>query len=326
MKEERHYLESAAGLMADFVGSETCATWFPETEGLDQDQQADQPLLVTDNSRLPEGAREWAQVLVPLRLSRGDLCYTVLGRRRGGRRYLSGDLNALGRLAAAVVEQMERFRANQMQRLVSRAELRALQAQINPHFLFNALNAVYGTIPREARDARRIVLNLADVFRYFLRPGKTFVPLSEELQIVRAYLEIESLRLGARLQTEIDADEATLAATIPALSIQPLVENAVKHGIARQSGPGTVQVRIRESAPGIHVEVSDTGEGFGEGGETAGGEGFGVGLENVRQRLKLCYGPEVELHVHSGPGGTTVGFDVPCAQPSIPRADRGAAG
>ena len=84
-----------------------------------------------------------------------------------------------------------------MNRLVSQAELRALQSQINPHFLFNALNTLYGTIPREAAAARRMVLNLAGIFRYFLQSDKTFVTLAKEIEIVRAYLEVEQSRLGA---------------------------------------------------------------------------------------------------------------------------------
>src|SRR6202051_4312926 len=119
----------------------------------------------------------------------------------GWRRYLSEDLRALNHLTRIVAEEVERFRAAEMQRLVSQAELRALHSQINPHFLFNALNTLYGIIPREAAGARRTVLNLADIFRYFLQSDKILIPLSEELKIVRAYLEIERLRLGPRLQT-----------------------------------------------------------------------------------------------------------------------------
>src|ERR1700739_3984351 len=106
-----------------------------------------------------------------------------------------------------------------MQRLVSQAELRALQSQMNPHFLFNALNTLYGTIPRESSSARRMVLNLAEIFRYFLQIDKTFVPLSEEIQIVRAYLEVEQSRLGNRLKMDIQVDDAALDVPIPVLSI-----------------------------------------------------------------------------------------------------------
>src|SRR5262249_52296022 len=142
------------------------------------------------------------------------------------------DLDALARTAIEVAEQVEKLRQQEMHRLVNQAELRALQSQMNPHFLFNALNTLYGTIPREATEARRIVLNLADLFRYVLRSNKTVVPLAEELQIVRAYLEVEQLRLGERLHVEIQMDDSALNVPIPVLSVQPLVENAIKHGVA----------------------------------------------------------------------------------------------
>jgi len=119
---------------------------------------------------------DWAQALVPLRLSSEDVQYLVLGRRKGGRRYLSEDLKALNRLAATVVEQIDRLRNLEMQRLVTQAELRALRSQINPHFLFNALNTLYGIIPKEAPDARNTVINLADIFRYFLQTEKMLIP------------------------------------------------------------------------------------------------------------------------------------------------------
>jgi hypothetical protein len=100
---------------------------------------------------------DWAQAVVPLRLSSEDVQYLVLGRRRGGSRYLSEDLKVLNRLAATVVEQVDRLRTSEVQRLVTQAELRALWSQINPHFLINVLNTLCGIIPKEARDARNIV-------------------------------------------------------------------------------------------------------------------------------------------------------------------------
>ena len=120
--------------------------------------------------------------------------------------------------------------------------MKALHAQINPHFLFNSLNALYGTIPRTAEGARRTVLNLADVFRYFLQTGGTTIPLSEELRIVKAYLEIEQLRLGDRLQVNLDIDPAALSVLVPPLCIQPLVENGIRHGVAAKPGPGAIAV------------------------------------------------------------------------------------
>jgi len=188
----------------------------------------------------------WAEIELPLRFSRGDTFTLLLGRRRGSRRYLAEDVNLLRSLTGLVIEQVERLRANQLQHLAHEAELRALQAQVNPHFLFNALNTLYGTISRESFEARRLVLNLADLFRYCLQRDRTLIPLGEELEIVQAYLEIESLRLGDRLTFEVTATAATRGAKIPVLSVQPLVENAIKHGISRLSANGCVQVIASE--------------------------------------------------------------------------------
>src|ERR1035438_3773508 len=127
----------------------------------------------------------WAEAVVPIRLGQEDSKLIALGRRQGGQRYQGEDLDALGRAAAEIAAKVESLRQQEMNRLVSQAELRALQSQINPHFLFNALNTLYGSIPREASAARRMVINLAEIFRYFLQSDKTFVPLAEEMQIVR---------------------------------------------------------------------------------------------------------------------------------------------
>jgi LytS/YehU family sensor histidine kinase len=214
------------------------------------------------------------------------------------------------RLGVAIVEQVERFRAEELRRLVSQAELRALQAQINPHFLFNALNTLYGVIDGRSRTARRMVLNLAEMFRYFLQGDRTAIALSEELRIVEAYLEIEALRLGDRLKTELTISESARATLIPILSIQPLVENAVKHGIAAKQEPGLVSVRAENVAAGLRVTIEDTGVGI-ERSRTRSQNGIGLGLENVRRRLALSYGSAADLQIQSSDAGTTVTFLIP---------------
>ncbi len=256
-----------------------------------------------------------AEVQLPLRFSSGDAHSLILGSRRGGRRYRSDDLEDMRRLGTAVVEQVERFRAEELKRLVNQAELRALQAQINPHFLFNALNTLYGTIDRGSRDARRMVINLAEIFRYFLRGRQALIPLSEEIRIVEAYLEIETLRLGDRLETELFIGSSAKSTLIPILSIQPLVENAVKHGVARKQGRGRVSVKAEKVPAGLRVTVEDTGVGF-ERSQTRPQDGAGLGLENVRRRLALCYGPAAELTIQSSGAGTTVSFLVPDPPPA----------
>jgi two-component system LytT family sensor kinase len=261
------------------------------------------------------------EVVVPIGYFQGEKRYICLGARRGGRRYLSEDLDVLARLAACVGEQMEHIRGAEMHRLVTQAELRALQAQINPHFLFNAFNTLYGIIARENSSARRMLLNLSEIFRYFLQSDKAFVPLEEELKIVRAYLAIEELRLGDKLRIAIDVDSDALRESVPVLSIQPLVENAVKHGVAARSQGGTVRIRAKREAEGVHIIVQDSGPGFAA---TAAGSRnhAGVGLDNVSRRLVLCYGSDAGLRIDSGADGTMVSFIAPC-EPVSAQSSRG---
>jgi two-component system LytT family sensor kinase len=248
-------------------------------------------------------------VIVPLRLSGAVDRFIFLGRRQGGRRYLSEDLQVLSEIAVATREQIEHYRESELRQLVSQAELRALQSQINPHFLFNAFNTLYGVIPREAKGARQTVLNLADLFRYFLRPEKSLLPFEEELKIIQAYLEIERLRLGDRLRVELDVDPQAAAVRIPILSVEPLIENAVKHGVARSAEGGLVRLEAHVTDEGLRISVLDTGAGFSAPSES---QGAGVGLENVTRRLELFYGSGLEID--SQPGHTRVSFLVPASK------------
>jgi hypothetical protein len=279
-----------------------------------QELELHQPALAGElpDSRLLLADRD-VEVVAPLRLT-GETKFLLFGRRPGGRPYLSEDLEALGRLIEQVSEHVTHYRDLELRRLVSQAELRALQSQIHPHFLFNALNSLYGIIPKQAAGARETVLNLADILRYFLQGEKTWIPLEEELNIVRAYLEVEKLRLGDRLQVEMNVDPSAVRRRIPMLSLQPLVENAVKHGVARQAAGGTVRVFVGFGEDRMTVKVSDTGPGFPT--ARSQGGGLGVGLENVERRLRLCYGADCALRIVSGPGETHVGFTAPAGQPA----------
>jgi two-component system, LytTR family, sensor kinase len=304
IRDETEYLLQAAAELGRFMGADTSVVDDPKLWHLDLRR----PVLV---GQLSHGRAELEdqgiEVIVPLRFASGDARYALLGRRSGGRRYLSEDLLALGRAASLVVEQIEQFRESEMRRLVSQAELRALQSQIHPHFLFNALNTLYGIIPRDAKGARDTVLNLADILRYFLETGKTFLPLDQELHIIKAYLAVEKLRLGDKLRVEIDVDPDALHVPIPILSIEPLIENAVKHAIAPKLEGGVVRLRAHLEANALHVTVSDTGTGF----RTAGGAKTGVGLENVTRRLQLCYGAESQINIQSDATGSSVSFSIP---------------
>jgi two-component system LytT family sensor kinase len=242
--------------------------------------------------------------------------WLTLGRRAGGRRYLSEDLEAMAAMAALLRSGLAQYREIELKRLVSDAELKALQAQIHPHFLFNAMNTLYGLIPREAQGARNTVLNLSDMLRYFLRAGETLIPLEEEMRIVRAYLEIEGLRLGAKLKVVIETEPATLRAKVPALSVQPLVENAVKHAISPNPEGGNLRVTARlVDGDAVEVSVVDSGGSFPP--DSRSPHGLGVGLGNVRKRLKLHFGEGSVVSVETSHGETAVRFRVPLAAPQF---------
>jgi LytS/YehU family sensor histidine kinase len=136
--------------------------------------------------------------------------------------------------------------------------------------------------------------------------------VEEELRIVRAYLEIEELRLGPRLRTGIDVDETVLKASIPALSIQPLVENAVKHGVAARTGNGFVRLAIKKEENRVAISISNSGECDRR---ILSDSGKGVGLANVRRRLALCYGEETCIELNVKDGLTTFSFKLPLKQP-----------
>lgn len=311
---EPDYLAAAAKAIAEFLSASRfevrLVETVPDAGGISP--LFERALAVLDHPG--SGEPKWVQATVPLRFSRGDAHLLLLGARRGGRRYLSEDLETLDRLASIVTEQVERMRGAEMQTLVSQAELRALQAQINPHFFFNALNTLYGVIARENSAARRLVLNLAGLFRYSFAVNSGLSPLAEEIRIVRAYLEIEELRLGSKLSTELDIDESVLGVEVPVLSIQPLVENAVKHGVACRQGDGFVRLSIGKEGDSIFVSIANSGAFFESGSDE---RGHGIGMANVRRRLTLCYGIGSDLEVSTVDEITTVRFLLPLPKLSV---------
>lgn len=325
VRDEEAFLNWVANRLAAFIRTAD-SEWLTFAEaGI---SNLDYPVLADQEPWLARDPRfNWAEAVVPVRLAQGDIRYLLLGRRHGGRRYLSEDLRSLNHLSSIVSDEVDRFRAAEMQRLVAEAELRALHSQINPHFLFNALNTIYGIIPREAAGARRTVLNLAEIFRYFLQSEKVLIPLSEEVKIVKAYLEIERLRLGPRLETLIDVDKAAEQTLIPVLSIQPLVENAIKHGLSRRSGEGWLKLTAHLAHGSVEIAVEDFAASPAADLPEA-PAGAGVGLANVSRRLQLCFGPEVELKMKRSDYGARVQFSVPVSNgtASLRALARGRAG
>jgi len=195
---------------------------------------------------------------------------------------------------------------------LAEAQLRALQSQLNPHFLFNALNGIVTLIEKDRLQAQRMVVRLADLLRATLKAGeRQEVPLAQELDITARYLEIEQARFADRLDVvwEVSAPGDAL---VPAFALQPLVENAIVHGIAPAVGGGTVRIGATPENGRLLLTVADTRSGEGRRGSNAGGTGAGVGLANLRARLARLYGGEAELVLvpHSA-AGTTATLRIP---------------
>jgi two-component system LytT family sensor kinase len=224
----------------------------------------------------------------------------------GTRRLLSEDLQMLRSLASVFGFMLETVRLQhkrQEQELVaqglrlqtSRSELKALRAQINPHFLFNALNAIASLIHTDPARADEAVEQLAEVFRYTLRRSDSeWAPLDQELTFARAYLDVEQARFGSRLSCVIDSDHQPPPPLVPSMLLQTLIENAVKHGVSQTRGPGRIEVIVRTTASEIVVEVRDNGPGPGTT-PTLAREGTGFGLRSVRERLAGHFGARAEL-------------------------------
>jgi signal transduction histidine kinase len=234
----------------------------------------------------------------------------TLSPRANSLPYLSDDRNLLQSLARTlgVVLENVRFREREehLRDLASRAELKALRAQINPHFLFNALNAIAGLIHTRPELAEETVEQLAEVFRYTLRKSeKEWVRLDEELEFVAAYLRVEEARFGARLQVKISVDADAAAIPVPAMSIQPLVENAIKHGASTVEGQGKVSLRVTVNLDAMCIEVCDNGPGFPAGFSLA-APGNGHGLRNIAERLSGYYGDSARISWEKQVEGTMV--------------------
>ena len=183
---------------------------------------------------------------------------------------------------------------------LAEARLLALQARIRPHFLFNSLTAVLSLIRSEPRRAERALEDLADLFRVLLREERRVVRMSEEISLCQRYLEIETLRLGQRLQVKWQVDDALLDVAVPPLILQPLVENAVHHGIEPASEPGLVTISVRSLGRQVEVEIiNPLVEGQTQ---PPGRAGNHMALDNVRERLALQFDFEARLETEQLPG------------------------
>ena len=243
-----------------------------------------------------------------------------------GRVYDSQDLaqaELLGARAALAIDNARHFmeahetrdralRAAQLESQLAQARLETLRAQLNPHFLFNALNTIAMLVRRNAgQEAIRGVVSLSELLRKVLAgTGAIEVALRDELGVIEHYLGIEQLRFGSRLKVRIAADPETLDALVPSLVLQPLVENAVRHGIAQSREGGTVEVRCRRANGSLIINVRDNCIGLPEGWDplTSGG----IGLANTRERLLRLYQRDQRFDVRNAPdGGALATISIP---------------
>jgi len=201
--------------------------------------------------------------------------------------------------------------------LVTKAELDALRARVSPHFLFNTLTTIAALTRTDPARAHDLVVDFAAYFRDSLAPHSEFVSLDEELEHVEQYLRFEHARFTG-LHVAFEVDPRARVALVPVLSVQPLVENAIGHGLTPKGGRGTVRIGARPDGDGTEIVVSDDGVGFSPGSVVP--RGNGIGLDNVNQRLTKLFGAASGLRVSSRPGaGTTVAFHVPAVLPAAAR-------
>ncbi|AHF06336.1 histidine kinase [Desulfitobacterium metallireducens] len=250
-----------------------------------------------------------AAVVVPLH-SQGKVVGTVkLYETKDG--HLSPDLIrlALG-MAQLLSLQIELAELDHQAKLATEAQLDALQAQINPHFFFNVLNTIIATSRTNPNRARRLLIYLSEFFRWAMKSKGTLIPLEEELKFVHTYLILEKARFGRKLQVKSQIPKELMKAVIPRLSLQPLVENAVKHGITPKIGKGTVWIQAEVKESELYFYVRDDGMGIpqerlSEVLKPGVGSGNGVGMANVHERLRGLYGEEYGLQIESVLGQET---------------------
>ena len=198
-------------------------------------------------------------------------------------------------------------RALELEVLSREAELKALRAQLHPHFLFNSLNSISALVTRDPEGARRLCVLLADFLRQSLTlGGRESIPLGQELDLAQKLLSIEAVRFGPRLRYRIEADEAARACHVPPLILQTLVENAVTHGIAHLLDGGELRLSAARLEDRLKIAIENPRDP-----DAPRSRGAGVGLENVRRRLEALYGGEARLAVHAETEAFGVGLSLP---------------
>jgi signal transduction histidine kinase len=253
----------------------------------------------------PGGFRQWYPRLLIAGFHSGVIAYwVVLGVQAGARYYR--ELHAREQEALRL-----ELHASELNAQLVRAQLNTLKMQLQPHFLFNTLNAIVVLVRQQkGREAEETLARFSDLLRLVLDDlDADEVPLSRELEYLRLYLAIEQVRFSDRLSVAISIDPAVLDAAVPHMGLQPIVENAIRHGIGRRAAAGSIEIRAARAGDAVQVTVTDDGPGFPPSSAPA---GRGIGLANTRARLEQLYGAAARLEIASGNrGGASVTMIVP---------------
>jgi two-component system, LytTR family, sensor kinase len=258
-------------------------------------------------------------VVAPLTV-RGERVGSLAAFYARGRRIRPEDTRVVGDAAQLVSAQLELAAVEEQEERLAQAELRALRAQISPHFVYNALAAVAGYIHSRPEEARELLTDFAEFTRYAFRRERPYVTLADELHYVEKYLNLERARFGDRLTVRLAVAPEILPAVVPVLSLQPLVENAVRHGIEGAGGGVTIEIMGQDLGTDALVTVRDDGAGMSDESARAALAGLadGVGVQNVHRRLESSFGPGYGLRIESAPGeGTEVRLTVPKSHPGV---------
>lgn len=266
--------------------------------------------------RIPIGDRETDAVAAPI-LASGVPAGAIVAFAAPVR---AGLVRATGEVADWVAAQVELGELDASRAALAEAEVRALRAQISPHFIYNSLNAIASFINTDPAKARELVLEFADFTRYSFRRHGDFTTVAEELRSIDSYLKLERARFGDRLKVTLQVAPEVLSTVVPFLSIQPLVENAVRHGLEGKEGGGRITIEASDLGAFAEISVEDDGVGIDpaalERALAGGVPGEHVGLRNVDARLRQVYGDEHGLVVETNVGaGTLVRMRVPKSQP-----------
>jgi two-component system sensor histidine kinase AlgZ len=263
---------------------------------------------------VPAGVQRVLALALPALVTAGLLGLLGLAEAAPGALGTPGAFKAIvaAALFGAVLQAYFELRARAFSPALAEARLQALQARIRPHFLFNSLNAVLSLIRADPRKAERTLEDLADLFRVAMQDARHLTSLRQEFELCERYLAIEAVRLGERLQVEWDVADSVRASLdrvrVPALILQPLLENAVHHGVETATGPALIRIAVTRGTDRIAIAIANPVQAGAQG-----GGGNHMALANIRERLALLYDVEAELSAQAVDGRFEVRLHFPAA-------------